>query len=76
MEKIIEEFLTAEQLQTYTTGEHVYNCIEIFISQNEIPMTKIIVASCDGAPEIMRKNRGFLAVLKKKIPVVMTVHCI
>lgn len=65
-EEITEEFLCVEQFDTYKTGEIIYNCFENFLEENEIPIFNITAASCDGAPSMVGKYRGFLAFLKKK----------
>lgn len=75
-EKLCQELLFARNLETDTKGETIFNTLENFCYEKEIPLTNIISAATDGAPAMTGRYKGFIAYLKNKIPDLITVHCV
>lgn len=75
-EKICEELLFARNLETDTKGETIFNTLEKFCDEKEIPLKNIISVATDGAPAMTGCHKGFIAYLKNKIPGVLGVHCV
>lgn len=75
-EKICQELLFARNLKTDTKGETIFNTLEKFCDEKEIPLKNIISAATDGAPAMTGCHKGFIAYLKNKIPDVIAVHCV
>lgn len=48
-EEMIEEFLSAKSLETYTRGEDIFYCFEDILQQYKIPMSNITTASSNDA---------------------------
>lgn len=75
-EKIIEEMLFAKLLTTNTTGASVFETLENFFVEKNIPFTNVIACATDGAPAMVGRYRGFVSRLKNVAPNVLTIHCI
>ncbi|CAH2101137.1 unnamed protein product [Euphydryas editha] len=65
-EKIREELLFARNLETDTKGETIFNTLEKFCEEKEIPLKNIISVATDGAPAMTGFHKGFITVLKTK----------
>ena len=75
-QEIHEELLFARILKTDTKGETVYNTFKEYLSDKGIPLSNIMSAAVDGAPSMVGRYRGFLGLLKKDLPSVVTIHCV
>lgn len=75
-EKICQELLFAQNLETDTKGETIFNTLEKFCDEKEIPLNNIISAATDGAPAMTGCHKGFIRYLKNKVPDVLAVHCV
>ncbi|XP_060879308.1 protein FAM200C-like [Metopolophium dirhodum] len=75
-EKICQELLFARNLETNTKGETIFNTLEKFCDEKQIPLKNIISIATDGAPAMTGRHKGFRAYLKKKVTDVLTVHCV
>ena len=75
-EKLVQELLFARQLKTDTKGESVFNVVENFFKEKNIPLSNILACATDGAPSMIGRHRGFISFLKKAVPGVLTVHCV
>ena len=63
-----EETIFAISLPADTWATTVFNAVENFYEEKEIPMQHILQCATDGAATIVGKHRRFIAVMKKKIP--------
>ncbi|KAJ0178841.1 hypothetical protein K1T71_005616 [Dendrolimus kikuchii] len=75
-EKICEKLLFARNLETDTKGEFIFNTLEKFCDEKEIPLKNIISVATDGASAMTGCHKGSIAYLKNKIPDVLAVHCV
>ncbi|KAK3789866.1 hypothetical protein RRG08_060419 [Elysia crispata] len=75
-EKLVQELLFARQLKTDTKGESVFNVVENFFKEKNIPLSNILACATDGVPSMIGHHRGFISFLKKAVPGVLTVHCV
>ena len=75
-EKLVQELLFARQLKTDTKGESVFNVVENFFKEKNIPLSNILACATDGAPSMIGRHRGFISFLKKAVRGVLTVHCV
>lgn len=75
-EKICQELLFARNLETDTKGETIFDTLEKFCDEKEIPLKNIISVATDGAPAMTGRHKGFIAYLKNKVPDVLAVHCV
>lgn len=74
--KCQEELLFARTLQTDTKGETIFKALEDIFLKKEIPLTNILKLATDGAPAKVGRYNGLLAYLKKKVPDLLTIHCV
>lgn len=63
-EKICQELLFAKELQTDTKGELIFQALEKFFKEKEIPMSNILSVADNGAPAMIGSYRDFLAYFK------------
>ncbi|CAG9794244.1 unnamed protein product [Diatraea saccharalis] len=75
-EKICQELLFATNLETDTKGETIFNTLEKFCAEKEIPLNNILSIATDGAPAMTGRHKGLIACLKNKDPDVLAVHCV
>lgn len=75
-EKIHQELLFAKNLESDTKGESIFNTMQKFFQEKEIPICNILSAATDGAPAMTGRHKGFIAHLKQAVPNVLAVHCI
>ena len=64
-EKLVQELLFARELKTETKGESVFNVVENFFKEKNIPLSNILACATDGAPSVVGRHRGFISFLKK-----------
>ena len=71
-----EEMLFADKLITDTKGTSIFATVKSYFEKNNISLTNIIACATDGAPSMVGRYRGFIALLKEKAPNVRCIHCI
>lgn len=71
-----QEMLFARSLITDTKGESIFRVVKSYFEEKNIPLKHIISVATDGAPAMVGRHRGFIALLKKEIPDVIAVHCV
>jgi zinc finger BED domain-containing protein 5/7/8/9 len=74
--KIIQEMLFARSLIADTKGESIFNTVKDYFKEKNIPLANIMSVATDGAPAMVGRHRGFIALLKKEVPDILTVHCV
>lgn len=63
-EKISQELLFANCLETDMKGETIDNELKRFFDVKALPLSNILSVATDGAPAMVGRHRGFLAYLK------------
>lgn len=74
--KLYQELLFARTLETDTKGHSIFQTVEEFFKQKDIPIRNVVACATDGAASMIGRHRGFIAFLKKAVPNVVTIHCI
>uniref|UniRef100_A0A452HAN9 Zinc finger BED-type containing 5 n=1 Tax=Gopherus agassizii TaxID=38772 RepID=A0A452HAN9_9SAUR len=73
---IEEDLLLCESLQSNTTGEEIFNCINNFIRKHEISWGKCIDVCTDGAQTMIGKIKGAVTRIINVAPESIKSHCI
>ena len=71
-----EEMLFAISLSADTRATTAFNAVQRFYKEKEMPMQNILQCAIDGAAVTDGKHRGFIALMKKKIPGLIATHCV
>ncbi|PNF19650.1 hypothetical protein B7P43_G17573 [Cryptotermes secundus] len=73
-----EEFVKLSQLHERSRGEDIMNVFLKFVKECNLPLSKLVAITTDGAPSITDRNNGFLALCAKdeSFPNVLSYHCI
>jgi len=75
-QEMVEELLFARSLQTDTKGSSIFQTLEKYFTDKNIPMENILACATDGAPAMVGRQRGFIALLKNQVPSVFAIHCV
>uniref|UniRef100_UPI00358FFD18 protein FAM200C-like n=1 Tax=Myxine glutinosa TaxID=7769 RepID=UPI00358FFD18 len=75
-QEMVEEMLFACSLQTDTKGSSIFQTLEKYFTDKNIPMENILACATDGAPAMIGRQRGFIALLKNQVPSVFAIHCV
>ncbi|KAL1492435.1 hypothetical protein ABEB36_010687 [Hypothenemus hampei] len=75
---VTEELLTILPMKGQTRGHDIYNSFKSFINKTEFPIHKLVSITTDGAPAMIGKHNGFIALCKNDddIPNFTNYHCI
>ena len=73
---IIDEFLFAKYLKTDSKGETIFRCVKEYFEKHCISFHNVTAIATDGAPSMVGKYKGFLAIVKKENANIRTVHCV
>ena len=75
---IKEEFLTILPIKGKTRGADMMATFMSFAEKTNLPFHKLVAMSTDGAPAMIGKNNGFVALCKKndQFPDFISFHCI
>ena len=73
-----EELLTLLPLKTTTRGVDIYNAVKEFFVQKKVPLKKLAGLTTDGAPAMIGRHTGFIALCKgdPDFPNFLHYHCI
>ncbi|PNF15078.1 hypothetical protein B7P43_G16511, partial [Cryptotermes secundus] len=73
-----EEFVKLLPLLERTRGEDIFNVFLKFVKDCNLPLSKLVAITTDGAPSITGRNNGFLALCAKEesFPSVLSYDCI
>ena len=74
--QIEEEFLFCSQLITTTKAEDIMNMVSNFLKEEKLSWAKLVGVCTDGAPRKLGSKSGFVTLVKKKNPDVITTHCL
>ena len=64
--------------QVMCTGEDIFNAFMGFVSETKLPLFKLISITTDGAPAMLGRTSGFIALCKESeyLPDILNYHCI
>ncbi|XP_053173285.1 general transcription factor II-I repeat domain-containing protein 2A-like [Scomber japonicus] len=73
-----EELLTILPLKGHTRGVDIFSTFMDFVKKNKLPLFKLISITIDGAPAIVGRTNGFIALCKQSesFPDILNYHCI
>ena len=71
-----EEMIFAISLPTNNQASSIFNAVKDFYEEQGIPMRNILQCATDGAPAMVGKHRGFIALMKREIPELIAIHCV
>lgn len=73
-----EELLTILPLKAHTRGEDIFNAFMGFVTETKLPLFKLISITTDGAPAMIGRTNGFIALCKasESFPDILNYHCI
>ncbi|KFD60731.1 hypothetical protein M514_27087 [Trichuris suis] len=75
-ENFAQEFLFARELVTDSKGKSIFQVVEGYFREKEVPLANVISVATDGAPLIVGCQRGFISYLKKVVPNVLAIRCV
>ncbi len=73
-----EDFLTLLHLKERTRGEDIYNEFKKYVTENDIPIHKLVAITTDGAPAMLGVRSGFIALCRNDpdFPDFVNYHCV
>ncbi|CAM4659072.1 unnamed protein product [Leuciscus chuanchicus] len=73
-----EELLTILPLKGHTRGEDIFQAFMEFVNKTQLPLFKLISITTDGAPAMVGRTSGFIALCKQSeyFPDFLNYHCI
>ncbi|MBN3305968.1 ZBED5 protein, partial [Amia calva] len=71
-----KDFVFCRPLATCTTGEEIFNLMDIFMRTNGIDWARCVGLCSDGAKSMMGKHTGLIAHIRKVCPSILWLHCI
>jgi hypothetical protein len=73
-----EEFVKLLPLSDRTRGQDIFNVFLKFVKESNLPLSKLVAITTDGAPSMTGKHNGFLALCAKdeSFPKFLSYHCI
>ncbi len=72
---IEEDVLFCWPLQSHTTGEAIFNVLDIFIRENGLAWDRCVGLCTDGAQAMTGRERGLAARVQQVAPFVKWTHC-
>ncbi len=72
---IEEDVLFCRPLQSHTTGEAIFNVLDIFICENGLAWDRCVGLCTDGAQAMTGRERGLAARVQQVAPLVKWTHC-
>ena len=74
-EKINEEFLFCQPLETTSKAVDVFQMLIDFFDKTELSWSKLVGVCTDGAPAMIGANSGLISLAKQKNPAIHGTHC-
>lgn len=72
----MEEVKFCRPLITTKKGEHIMNMVSNFFQEEKLSWAKLIAVCTAGAPSLLGSNSGFVTLVKRKNPPVITTYCL
>lgn len=70
-----DDFLFCESLQTNTTGEAIFDCLNAFVCKNGLDWKKCVGICTDGATAMTAKHKGLAVRVRAVAPFAAASHC-
>uniref|UniRef100_A0A8C1P216 DUF4371 domain-containing protein n=1 Tax=Cyprinus carpio TaxID=7962 RepID=A0A8C1P216_CYPCA len=70
-----EDFLFCRPLATRTTGQKIFNLIDVFMRTNGIDWERCVGICTDGAKSMTGKHTGLIAHIRRVCPSISWLHC-
>ena len=74
-ERINEEFLFCQSLETTSNAVDVFQMLIDFFDKTELSWSKLVGACTDGAPAMIGAQFGLISLVKQKNPAIQGIHC-
>ena len=74
-ERINEEFLFCQPLETTSKAVDVFQMLIDFFDKTELSWSKLVGVCTDGAPAMIGANSGLISLVKQKNPTSQGTHC-
>ena len=74
-ERINQEFLFCQPLETTSKAIDVFQMLIDFFDKTELSWSKLVGVCTDGAPAMIGANSGLISLVKQKHPAVQGTHC-
>ena len=74
-ERINEEFLFCQPLETTTKAADVFQVLIDFFDKTELSWSKLVGICTDDAPAMIGTNSGLVSLVKQKNPEIQLTHC-
>ena len=74
-ERINEEFLFCQPLETTSKAVDVFQMLIDFFNKTELSWSKLVGVCTDGAPAMIGANPGLISLVKQKNPTIQGTHC-
>ena len=74
-ERINEEFLFCQPLETTSKAVDVFQMLIDFFDKTELSWSKLVGVCSDGAPAMIGANSGLISLVKQKNPAIQETHC-
>ena len=74
-ERINEEFLFCQPLETTSKAVDVFQMLIDFFDKTELSWSKLVGVCTDGAPAMIGANSGLIFLVKQKNPAIQGTHC-
>ena len=75
-ERINEEFLFCQPLETTSKAVDVFQMLIDFFDKTELSWSKFVEVCTDGAPAMIGANSGLISLVKQKNPAIQGTYCI
>jgi len=73
--KIAEQFFFCKELTSYTTGQNIFDCVNMYLESKQLSWDACVGICTDGAPAMAGSLNGFVALAKKCNANIKTTHC-
>ena len=75
-ERINEEFLFCQPLETTSKAVDVFQMLIDFFDKTELSWSKLVGVCTDGAPAMIGANSELISLVKQKSPAIQGTHCV
>jgi hypothetical protein len=65
-----------KELETDTKGKSIFDVLEHYFKEKDIPLDNIVSVATDGALAMVGRYRGLISYLRKAVPNAVAVHCV
>ena len=72
---IVDEFIFCQEMKERTRAKDVFDLVNAFLRKNSIAWNKMGSVCSDGAPAMIWRQSGFIALIKQVAPLIVSNHC-